>query len=179
MQLMQGPLCSHCIGVCRTLAMLSIAAGCHQLPDGAIAPPPAAGSELTNPAPAAVLMPPRQSIVDVAAKVTGSVVGVSTEKEKVGQADSPEMSPSFSDPLFDRLGRGLRQAPDRSEQSLGSGVSVSVDSLKTNTDSSHVRNLLVGAASCGGLLLACQRSARKSGQKSPGGACNAFCPCTA
>ena len=86
---------------------------------------------LTNPSRAAVLLPSGQSIADVAAKVTPSVVNIFTEK-RVARIE-PERSPFFSDPFFrfffDRPGPGLREAPSRREQSLGSGVILSADGL--------------------------------------------------
>jgi serine protease Do len=95
-------------------------------------PEQAAQAELTNPARAAVLVPGGLSIADVAAKVTPSVVNVFSEK-RLAPAGSPELSPFFSDPFFhfffDQPGRGLRQAPERREQSLGSGVIVAADGV--------------------------------------------------
>jgi len=95
------------------------------------APPPAPTTELTNPSRAAVLLPGGQSIADVAAKVTPSVVNVFSEK--VSQAATPDLSPFFSDPFFhfffDQPGRSFRDAPRRREQSLGSGVIVGADGV--------------------------------------------------
>jgi len=71
-----------------------------------------------------------QSIADVAARVTPSVVNVFSEKRAQNGA---ELSPFFSDPFFrfffDQPDRGWRQAPPRREQSLGSGVIVSPDGV--------------------------------------------------
>jgi serine protease Do len=92
---------------------------------------PAASAELTNPARTAVLLPGGQSIADVAAKVTPSVVNVFSERG--APASAPERSPFFSDPFFrfffDRPGSNRREAPPRREQSLGSGVIVSSDGV--------------------------------------------------
>lgn len=88
-------------------------------------------TELTNPSKAAALLPGSQSIADVAAKVTPSVVNVFSEK--VSQATAPDLSPFFSDPyfrfFFDQPGRSFREAPRRREQSLGSGVIVAADGV--------------------------------------------------
>jgi serine protease Do len=97
------------------------------------APPPSATTELTNPSRAAVLLPGGQSIADVAAKVTPSVVNVLSEK--ASRSTAPDLSPFFSDPFFnfnfffDQPGRSFREAPLRREQSLGSGVIVSADGV--------------------------------------------------
>jgi serine protease Do len=92
---------------------------------------PAQSTELTNPSKAAVLLPGGQSIADVAAKVTPSVVNVFSEK--ASQATAPDLSPFFSDPyfrfFFDQPGRSFREAPRRREQSLGSGVIVATDGV--------------------------------------------------
>jgi serine protease Do len=106
---------------------------CARLPKAgaqAAAPQPSIG--LTNPSRAAVLLPGGQSIADVAAKVTPSVVNVFTEKTS-NLGPGPELSPFFSDPFFrfffDQPGRGLREPSNRREQSLGSGVIVAADGV--------------------------------------------------
>src|SRR5689334_25120650 len=58
----------------------------------------APSAELTNPGRAAVLLPGGQTIADVAAKVTPSVVNVFSEKSP--RRTSPDLSPFFSDPFF-------------------------------------------------------------------------------
>ena len=79
----------------------------------------------------ALALPAGQSIADVAAKVTPSVVNVFSEK--VAPQAAPGPSPFFSDPFFDyffgRPGRSPEGAPRRKERSLGSGVIVGSDGL--------------------------------------------------
>ncbi len=93
---------------------------------------PQQSSGLTNPAHAAVLQPGGQSIADVAAKVTPSVVNVFTQKA-AKQGRGPTQSPFFSDPFFrfffDQPGRGPREPSNKREQSLGSGVILSADGV--------------------------------------------------
>lgn len=120
-------------GVLGLSLTLSATSACARLPKGSaqsVAPPPS--SALTNPSRAAVLLPGGQSIADVAARVTPSVVNVFTEKT-ARTGPGPELSPFFSDPFFrfffDQPGRGLREPSNRREQSLGSGVIVGADGV--------------------------------------------------
>jgi serine protease Do len=115
------------------IVALGATPACARLPKAsakAAAAPPS--SSLTNPSRAAVLLPGGQSIADVAAKVTPSVVNVFTEKS-ASRGPGPELSPFFSDPFFhfffDQPGRGLREPSNRREQSLGSGVVVRADGV--------------------------------------------------
>jgi serine protease Do len=93
---------------------------------------PQQSSALTNPSHAVTLLPAGQSVADVAAKVTPSVVNVFTEKATKPSL-GPDSSPFFSDPFFrfffDQPGRGLREPSNRREQSLGSGVIVATDGV--------------------------------------------------
>jgi serine protease Do len=70
------------------------------------------------------------SIADVAEKVTPSVVNVFTES-KLRSTPAPGFPPFFSDPFFHFFfGNPSRELPpERREQSLGSGVIVSVDGV--------------------------------------------------
>jgi serine protease Do len=112
---------------------LGATTACARLPKGSTqSVAPATSSTLTNPSRAAVLLPGGQSIADVAARVTPSVVNVFTERA-ARQRPGPELSPFFSDPFFrfffDQPGRGLREPSNRREQSLGSGVIVGADGV--------------------------------------------------
>jgi serine protease Do len=112
--------------------MLTALPSCDRPPPNMVtAAPSASATELAHPSRTAVLLPGGESIADVAAKVTPSVVNVFSEK--VSQAPTPDLSPFFSDPFFhfffDQPGRSFRDAPRRREQSLGSGVIVDADGV--------------------------------------------------
>jgi serine protease Do len=93
---------------------------------------PDASTALTNPSRSSVRLADGQSIADVAAKVTPSVVNVFSVKTAARQFES-DQSPFFSDPFFrfffDNPGQNFRETPRRREQSLGSGVIVSSDGV--------------------------------------------------
>ena len=136
MRMRTNRLGSRWIGLLCAVLLLSVPPACNRPPGTATvqaaSPALVATPELTNPARGAVLLPGGLSIADVAAKVTPSVVNVFSEK-KVGQAESPQMSPFFSDPFFhfffDQPGRSIPDVPERQEKSLGSGVIVASDGL--------------------------------------------------
>jgi serine protease Do len=123
------PMCPIVLGLSLALSPFS---SCNRVRNHPARPPATASSE-SNPPRSALLPPGGQSIADVAAKVTPSVVNVFSEK--MAQHEAPGLSPFFSDPFFDyffgrgRPGRSPEDAPRRKERSLGSGVIVGSDGL--------------------------------------------------
>jgi len=121
----------------RLLGLLSIiglllfsATGCQRVRDWVGKHHAASTTVVTAPPPPVSLLPKGVSIADIAAKVTPSVVNVFSEKKVAVQ---PSLAPFSADPFFrfffhDRQ-TSKAPAPERREQSLGSGVIVASDGV--------------------------------------------------
>jgi serine protease Do len=121
----------------RLLGLLSIvglllfsATGCQRVRDWVGKHRAVATTVVTAPPPPVSILPKGVSVADIAAKVTPSVVNVFSEKKVAIQ---PSRAPLSSDPFFryffHERGANKAPAPERREQSLGSGVIVASDGV--------------------------------------------------
>src|SRR4051812_13058710 len=116
---------------------LVAASACKQSPPASAQPPqatPAPAAPPTSPpalppAHASVQLPNGETIADVSAKVTPSVVNVFSERNIARPSTSPFSADPFFRYFFGNPNEGLRQAPTQRERSLGSGVIVASDGV--------------------------------------------------